>query len=161
MKFADDLNSDQYIPPLMAVIKKLKPKTGLEIGFCWGMSAYAYLEACRGALLSIDLDDEKDKADLFKKRYGERWNILYGRSPYVLKGIEDKFDWIYVDGDHSYESARADLEGVLPLSKSVIACDDYGNPFGVTQAVDEFCEKHGFTIKPIEGHNNGAVLIVK
>lgn len=66
----------------------------------------------------------------------------------------EKLDWIYVDGDHSYEGCLYDLEQSLKAVKKggKIFGDDYrwtnahGKP-GVTQAVDEFVKKYSLTIK--------------
>ena len=57
-----------------------------------------------------------------------------------------KLDWIYVDGDHSYEGCLFDLENALPMIKKggMILGDDYYWPGskwgkkGVTEAVDQF-----------------------
>lgn len=164
MEFEPDLNSSIYINSLGKVITALKPKKGLEIGFCWGMSAYAFLESCRGKLLSLDLDDNKGKEQIFRESYPDRWNILYGHGPAILYLLKTKYDWIYIDGDHQYEAVKGDLAGVLPLlaRNGVIACDDYGREgFGVKQAVDEFAKKYGFKIKPIENNPNGAIYLIK
>lgn len=69
----------------------------------------------------------------------------------------ESFDWVYIDGDHSFEGCLNDLEGCLPLMKKggIILGDDYRWPFqnqggklngkpGVTQAVDAFIAKYGF-----------------
>ena len=64
-------------------------------------------------------------------------------------------DWIYIDGDHSYEGCLADLESALSVVKSggMILGDDYYWPDstwgkeGVTKAVDKFISKHNFKIK--------------
>lgn len=64
-----------------------------------------------------------------------------------------QLDWIYVDGDHSYEGCLADLENALTVLKpgGILMGDDYGwvgakwSKPGVTKAVDEFTTKHGFT----------------
>lgn len=162
--FESDLAPVEYIGSLNKVISVRNPKKGLEIGFCWGMSAYAFLESCQGTLLSIDLDDNKNKESIFREHYPHRWDILYGRSPQVLVQLgSEKYDWVYIDGDHSYESARDDLEGVLPFlaEGGIICCDDYKRPFGVNRAVDEFSQKYGFKIEQVEGHPNGAVILVK
>jgi len=49
-------------------------------------------------------------------------------------------DFVYIDGDHSYEGCRDDLRIWYPLIRSggIIAGHDYGQFQGVTQAVDEF-----------------------
>jgi SAM-dependent methyltransferase len=54
------------------------------------------------------------------------------------------FDWIYIDGNHSYEYVRQDLELYYRKLKpgGFIVCDDYHHAGfwddGVTRAVDEF-----------------------
>ena len=63
-----------------------------------------------------------------------------------------ELDWIYIDGDHSYEGCLKDLENALNVVKSggLILGDDYGWPnaqwqkAGVTKAVNEFINKNGF-----------------
>jgi len=52
---------------------------------------------------------------------------------------KNKFDIIFIDGDHSYEWVKTDILYSLPLLKenSVLAFHDYCSP-GVEQAVDEF-----------------------
>ena len=64
-----------------------------------------------------------------------------------------ELDWIYIDGDHSYEGCLRDLENALQVVKpgGLILGDDYGWPNakwfkpGVTKAVDEFINKHELT----------------
>ena len=57
------------------------------------------------------------------------------------------FDFVYLDGDHSYESVLKDLESWYPkLKKFGVMCgDDYGGGpvgLGVIKAVYEFAYKH-------------------
>jgi hypothetical protein len=56
------------------------------------------------------------------------------------------FDFVYIDGDHSYEAVLKDLEAWYPkLKKFGVMCgDDYGHPsgLGVIKAVYEFAYKH-------------------
>lgn len=58
---------------------------------------------------------------------------------------DESLDWVYIDGDHSYEGVKADLEAYYRTVKSggLLAGDDYGHvgswfEDGVTRAVDEF-----------------------
>lgn len=60
-------------------------------------------------------------------------------------GLADgELDFVYVDGDHTYEGVRADLEAYAPKVRpgGLLAGDDYGVvgwwDDGVTRAVDEF-----------------------
>jgi Methyltransferase domain len=56
-------------------------------------------------------------------------------------------DWIYIDGDHTYESVKGDLETYYRAVKpgGLLAGDDYGTvgwwDDGVTRAVDEFASR--------------------
>lgn len=54
-----------------------------------------------------------------------------------------KFDMIFIDGDHTYEGCKADVEGCLPLLEEggLLCGHDYRAWCGVTQAVDELIGK--------------------
>ena len=56
------------------------------------------------------------------------------------------FDFVYLDGDHSYESVTKDLESWYPkLKKFGVMCgDDYGHPsgVGVIEAVTKFAYRN-------------------
>jgi len=64
-----------------------------------------------------------------------------------------ELDWIYIDGDHSYEGCLSDLENALKAVKAggLILGDDYGwpnnkwNKPGVTKAVNEFINTNNLT----------------
>jgi len=60
----------------------------------------------------------------------------------------ESLDWVYIDGDHSYEGVSADLESYFGAVKpgGLIAGDDYGHQGswfedGVKRAVDEFSDR--------------------
>lgn len=62
-------------------------------------------------------------------------------------------DFVFIDADHSYEACLRDMEAWWPVTKTLFCGHDYGKPeLGVTQAVTEFCEKHGITVNVAEGH---------
>jgi hypothetical protein len=62
------------------------------------------------------------------------------------------FDWLYIDGDHTYEAVRADLLAWVPKVKAggLVICDDYveGQWFegGVKRAVDEFAAEKNLPV---------------
>ena len=66
-----------------------------------------------------------------------------------LTETDIQLDWIYIDGDHTYEGVTFDLEASLRVLKEdgTLLGDDYGNKPGVKKAVDEFVEKHGFKLE--------------
>ena len=58
---------------------------------------------------------------------------------------DESLDWVYIDGDHTYEAVKRDLDAYYRTVKSggFLAGDDYGRTGGwfgdgVTRAVDEF-----------------------
>jgi hypothetical protein len=56
------------------------------------------------------------------------------------------FDWVYVDGDHSYEGCSRDLELYAPKVRSggFLLVDDYKTGWwgdGLIRAVDEFAAR--------------------
>jgi hypothetical protein len=103
------------------------------------------------------------------EKYKECDNVFVkkGKSEVVFEEYsDDYFDIIYIDGDHSYEGVKKDLESALKKIKNggYICGHDYETnsfktqfkyEFGVKQAVDEFCLKNNFKIS-IKG-NDGCV----
>ena len=69
-------------------------------------------------------------------------------------GNPEMLDWIYIDGDHSFEGCYSDLEYALKVVKpgGLIIGDDYYWPNskwgkkGVTQAVDKIKDENNFTL---------------
>lgn len=71
---------------------------------------------------------------------------------------DGELDFVYVDGDHTYEAVRADLEAYAPKVKptGILAGDDYGFPGwwedGVTRAVDEFVAAGCAEVVSLDGY---------
>jgi hypothetical protein len=97
-----------------------------------------------------------------KTRFKSNKNVIIHRmdSKKWFDYIDIKFDWIYVDGDHSYEGCLIDLENCLKVLKKngIIFGDDYGNKPGVVKAVDEFITKHNFKLE-VFAHNQFQINI--
>lgn len=71
-------------------------------------------------------------------------------------------DWIYVDGDHSYEGCLYDLQQSYKLLKNkggIIFGDDYTNKPGVRKAVDEFIKSTGLTLNNF--YQNQYEIVIK
>ena len=170
-----DLNKDYY-DPIASVVRELLPPRGLEIGFGeYGISARAYLENCNGVLTSIDKHDWLGYGAKWEEEFGDRLNLIYGDSKEVP--VEGKFNYIYIDGDHSYEGAKADLIKYTKMLADfgVLIVDDYEvnygavtiektyggyefltRPFGVKEATDEILGKKFVRVFNEKKFANGA-----
>jgi len=77
--------------------------------------------------------------------FAPRGKILRGYSQDFVNSFEDKsLDYIFIDGDHSYEGALRDCELFFPKIKSngIFAGHDWSFD-GVRKAVNEFKDKNG------------------
>ena len=93
--------------------------------------------------------DEVYKSVLQKvEPYKNRASIIRGNSVDVVPTLVNKFDIIYVDGDHSYEGAKKDLELALTKLKEngVIKVDDL-HYSDVKKAFKEFVEENDVEYK--------------
>ncbi len=75
---------------------------------------------------------------------------------------ESFFDWIYIDGDHSIEGARKDLEASRTRVKQFIVLNDYTfldpsglTKYGVMEATNEFCIKYDWKVVYLALHGRG------
>ena len=158
---------------------------GIEIGTCRAESTAYILENCKNVqrIFTIDpyqrYDDwngeiTQETVDRFRdvaiknlKQYGDRVQMIRETSldaATKIKTIVDKaeFDFIFVDGDHSYEQTLADCEAYYPfLKKGGFFCGhDYQTIEAVYKAVNDFREKHGITA-PINLTSNSAFFWYK
>ena len=69
----------------------------------------------------------------------------------VGKFPDEYFDFVYVDGDHSYSAVKADLNAWWKKVKKggYIIGDDYSNIRSVSVAVQEFVQEHGLLLELI------------
>jgi len=83
--------------------------------------------------------------------YGNRCRLIRDSSDEAakrFKSVGEKFDVIFIDGDHTYEGVRKDLALYWPLlkDKGIFSGHDY-QIASVKKAVDEFAKKHGLRIQ--------------
>lgn len=112
---------------------KHKVKKALDIGTASFFSARSMAKSgCE--VDTIDIKGEKDPKDGWSNInfYLEDSKIL------LPKFIEEgkKYDICFIDGDHSYEGVKVDIQNCKKLCK-IIVCHDYGNLTDVTKAIDE------------------------
>lgn len=120
-----------------------------ELGSYAGVSSSLFAYYCKHIycvdswLHSYDGHDDIEK--IFDETMSGFFNVtkVKGFSNLVVNGFENNFfDFVYVDADHSYESAKEDILLWLPKIKSggAIGGHDY-NGVGVRTAVDELFGK--------------------
>jgi hypothetical protein len=86
---------------------------------------------------------EQSKARL--EKYGAKVKWIYDFSDKAIKEIEGKFDYIYIDGDHSYNYALSDMRNYSKLlaEKFIFAGHDIDQQ-SVARAFIEFVNESHF-----------------
>ena len=125
------------------MISKLRIK-GLEIGTLKGDTMGYILDKCRHLeMVTIDPAPDRNKFMDNVKLHADRVHVLETVSDKAKILFETgEFDFVWIDGDHSYEQVKRDITNYLPKVKKggIIGGHDYNsNVFtGVKKAVDEF-----------------------
>ncbi len=142
---------------LEALVEQYKPEHALEVGSWKGLSSsiiarHAAVLYCvdtwRGAPDEQDMTHEAGQRDVFQVFCSNMGalNLQDKIKPMIMTSdqarkifVPDHLDFIYIDGDHTYESVAWDLDwwGQLKVG-GVMAGHDYdaGHP-GVRRALDE------------------------
>jgi hypothetical protein len=135
---------------------KISPKRIAEIGVRYGYSAYAFLSASPKAFYDgYDDQSGKDggvKGDTFfyvKEMLGsyvpKSQVELYKCDTQSLSSlIRTDYDFIHIDGNHSYKGAYHDItiSMLSCISGGYILVDDYTHIKSVRQAVDDFVKSN-------------------
>jgi len=147
-------------PNVINFLKRKKLKRGCEVGVTWGQQSNSILRqtkveclysvdpyACYPEFLleQIHFDILYTVVRNLLSQYGSRSKLLRMRSLDAISHVENNLDFVYIDGDHSYEAVIADLEHWFTKVKigGFLICDDYGGGHkGVTKAVDKFVQTH-------------------
>ena len=101
-------------------------------------------------IIRLDPYSYKSVLKLLKK-FEKNINIIKGNSNKILKEIPSKFDYVFLDGGHKYETVKNDLENLTQVVKNggIILCDDYNLSYasGVKKAIDDYVLKKNFNMK--------------
>jgi Methyltransferase domain len=158
---------------------------GLEIGTCRAESTAYLLEKCPNIVKLYTVDPYKgykdwngeitqEVVDRFMmiaqenlSQYGDRVQMVRETSIDAASKIatitdKEEFDFIFVDGDHSYDATLADCEAYYPLLKKggLFCGHDYSSIEDVKNAVNNFRSKQGITA-PINLSTNSAFFWYK
>jgi predicted O-methyltransferase YrrM len=90
----------------------------------------------------------------FLKKFKNNIKLMKGNSLEILPTIDLKiFDMIFVDGGHSYETVKSELDYILNNIKNscLVVCDDYTllETPGVKKAIDEAIIQYSYTLKVV------------
>jgi len=144
------------------LIKQYKPKKLIETGLASGISTCYMLNA-------ISSGDKIYSIDPFQKIQWDRFGLInvyevanelglpkntyhwipeYSKN--YFKSTSDKYDFMLIDGDHTYEGALVDLYGSLKIlnNKGILAIDDVLHD-QVRKALDEFMKTNRQSYKKI------------
>ena len=101
-------------------------------------------------IIRLDPYSYKSVLKLLKK-FEKNINIIIGDSNRILKKIQREFDYVFLDGGHSYETVKIDLEHLTQVVEKggIILCDDYdlSYAFGVKRAIDEYILEKKFNLQ--------------
>jgi predicted O-methyltransferase YrrM len=91
------------------------------------------------------------------KKYETNINLIQGNTNTVLKKINlSAFDFVFVDGGHSYTTVKNDLDLLfesLKKKKAILLCDEYRKQSfipEVRKAIDDFADINNLKINLIE-----------
>jgi hypothetical protein len=109
----------------------------LEIGFGRGYSTVCAAKAfhdigVQGKIVTIDPNFDHNFLQSLRSIFPKSWldciNFMQGTSVEMLPLVKEKFDFVYIDGDHSYEATKHDWEMTKDLYNKFLLFDDYHLP---------------------------------
>lgn len=122
---------------LYALVSKFRISSFLEVGFGRGYSTFCVAKAMSdlgidGKIKTIDPNFNKDflnqLAGIFPKEWFSKIEFVNGKSEDILPDIDEKFDMVYIDGDHTYDATRKDWEMTKDIYSKFLLFDDYHLP---------------------------------
>jgi predicted O-methyltransferase YrrM len=150
------------IAKLLEIVVELKPKVVLEIGTAGGGTLFLFTRVAdpEAKIISIDLlgGYPRWKIPLYKSFSKEKQKIYLLRrdshDPQTLEEVKrilgnEEVDFLFIDGDHTYEGVKRDFEMYSPLMRKggIIAFHDIcPHPSETECEIDRFWNeiKHGY-----------------
>ena len=109
----------------------------LEIGFGRGYSTFCAAKAfydagVDGKITTIDPALDEKYLNMLSQVIPKDWfkyvQFVRGDSTKVLPELNEEFDFVYIDGDHSYQGVKSDWEFTKDKWKKCLLFDDYHLP---------------------------------
>ena len=169
LRETDDVSGNVTLAELLAIVRLVRsrsPRTVFEIGTFDGRTTLAIASNCgpdavvhtldlppaAESTTAFPLDDAErqfvrkaqsgarvhstDVAHKVRQHYGD--SATFDWSPFVRDGV----DFVFVDGSHAYEYARADSLSALAMlrgGRGTVVWHDYNGWPGVSEALHELC----------------------
>ncbi|MCK5607726.1 class I SAM-dependent methyltransferase [Candidatus Pacearchaeota archaeon] len=136
----------------------------LEIGVSRGhMTAWMGLAQCQNGceMVSVDNYSRAHGGEAINSDYAERRlskNEIYGTVDFIVSDSLDylkeqpdnSFGMVWVDGDHSYEGALADIREAMRVAEHIVGvhdtCQQYDGPRKACEKIEEEMGVNGFWV---------------
>jgi len=131
---------------LMHAARQSNAKVIVEIGFNRGSSALSLLMSSDDCVVySVDIrtpEEVRASCDFLTAQFPNRFHYIHGNSRELLSLLPiSNADLVFIDGDHSYDGVRNDVEQSLQLNPRCIVFDDYyhgSHRHDIQRVIDEF-----------------------
>jgi predicted O-methyltransferase YrrM len=144
---------------LLRIFKKKNPRNILEIGSQFGGTLYQWITNSKDGATILSIDEHQVNSDLYQSWTKNKVKVLdfkgdsHSDEALAFSWLCSPYDWIFLDGDHSYEGSKQDWELALKLSKPgtiIVIHDIADNNLDTPKLWKEIKNSHYFTEEIIE-----------